>query len=198
MARFSLLHLLTAVLALALVALAAEALIQQRFHSGNGHGSHIKAILGGRHKHRQYLHNHRSYLHQRFSHKHNHQQPFATFTHPPTVDASSNSTTNSSAKVFSEGMTDYYDMVWVGNITIGTPEQNFTVQFDTGSSNLWVPDVTCGTNADSTVKTKDCQKKDEFNSSLSSTYQSDGTDFKIVYGSGYSKGFQGIDTVRVS
>jgi len=56
--------------------------------------------------------------------------------------------------------------------------------------------VTCGTTDDSTLTTDQCQSKDEFNSTSSSTYVSDGTDFKITYGSGYAKGFQGMDTVR--
>lgn len=191
MARLTLLHLLTAVLALALAALAAEALFQQRFHSGNGHGNHIKAILGGKHRHRQYLKNHRSYTHQRFSHKRNHAQPLSTFTRPVTVNDAANS------PVFAEGMTDYYDMVWVGAVTIGTPEQNFTLQFDTGSSNLWIPDATCGTDPDSTRTVDECNTKQMFNSTNSTSYQTDGTAFKIQYGSGSAKGFQGIDTVRV-
>jgi len=50
----------------------------------------------------------------------------------------------SNLKTVPQKVNDYEDVEYVGNITIGTPDQTFLVILDTGSANLWVPDTTCG------------------------------------------------------
>lgn len=40
----------------------------------------------------------------------------------------------------SEGLKDYNnDLLWAGTVSFGTPTQSFTILFDTGSSDTWIP-----------------------------------------------------------
>ncbi|KIH44394.1 hypothetical protein ANCDUO_25581, partial [Ancylostoma duodenale] len=48
---------------------------------------------------------------------------------------------------------DYDDMAYMAQITLGTPPQQFVVFLDSGSSNLWVPDVSCAAGQSDTCGT---------------------------------------------
>ncbi|WKY13807.1 hypothetical protein Q1695_004555 [Nippostrongylus brasiliensis] len=50
---------------------------------------------------------------------------------------------DSKGEVHVQPVHDYYDSEYLGDITIGTPEQKFLVVLDTGSANLWIPDYYC-------------------------------------------------------
>ncbi|KAG8986917.1 Type I transmembrane sorting receptor [Tulasnella sp. 427] len=79
------------------------------------------------------------------------------------------------------------DSYYYGPLSVGTPTQNTTVDFDTGSSDLWLPLSTCSR----------CPGP-KFRSSSSSTYRVSGTAFSIQYGDGSSaKGKVATDTVTV-
>uniref|UniRef100_A0A4W2FB22 Pregnancy-associated glycoprotein 2-like n=1 Tax=Bos indicus x Bos taurus TaxID=30522 RepID=A0A4W2FB22_BOBOX len=93
------------------------------------------------------------------------------------------------SKITIHPLRNYLDTAYVGNITIGTPPQEFRVVFDTGSANLWVPCITCTSPACYTHKT--------FNPQNSSSFREVGSPITIFYGSGIIQGFLGSDTVRI-
>ncbi|KHJ79936.1 hypothetical protein OESDEN_20401, partial [Oesophagostomum dentatum] len=105
-------------------------------------------------------------------------------------------------------LSDYYDMEYVGNITIGTPPQQFRVLFDTGTADSWIVDHTCSEDkpliCDDSIcdqgmvcevfcpnkiccnkrkmnKVNPCRGKRYFESSKSSTYSSLNKTFESEY-----------------
>ncbi|NXG98818.1 PEPA protein, partial [Loxia leucoptera] len=89
-----------------------------------------------------------------------------------------------------EPLENYMDDEYFGTISIGTPPQEFTVVFDTGSSNLWVPSVFCSSPA--------CRNHNRFNPTESSTFLSTNETLFIAYGTGSMTGVLGYDTVNVA
>uniref|UniRef100_A0A8D2NX91 pepsin A n=1 Tax=Zosterops lateralis melanops TaxID=1220523 RepID=A0A8D2NX91_ZOSLA len=89
-----------------------------------------------------------------------------------------------------EALENYMDDEYFGTISIGTPPQEFTVVFDTGSSNLWVPSVFCSSPA--------CRNHNRFNPGESSTFLSTNDTLFIAYGTGSMTGVLGYDTVNVA
>lgn len=86
---------------------------------------------------------------------------------------------------------DYSNAQYYGIVEVGSPPQEFKVVYDTGSSNLWVPDKTCGCGGFVGHKSK-------FDAAKSSSYVEDGSPFEIMYGSGPVSGKFGIDTVTLA
>jgi len=81
---------------------------------------------------------------------------------------------------------DYQNAQYYGELTVGTPGQTERVIYDTGSSNLWVPN-----------KSPFLAFKNVYNHEKSSTYVANGTVFKIQYGSGPVSGVFSEDTVNI-
>ncbi|KAI9094231.1 hypothetical protein K1719_026813 [Acacia pycnantha] len=88
------------------------------------------------------------------------------------------------------GLRNYINAQYFGEIGIGTPSQKFTVIFDTGSSNLWVPSSKC-------YFSVACYLHSRYKSSLSISYNKNGTSAEIHYGTGAISGFFSQDNVRL-
>ncbi|KAL6235590.1 hypothetical protein BDW75DRAFT_209157 [Aspergillus navahoensis] len=84
---------------------------------------------------------------------------------------------------------NFMNAQYFSEIQLGTPPQTFKVVLDTGSSNLWVPSSECGSIA--------CYLHQKFDSSASSTYKKNGSDFAIKYGSGSLSGFVSKDNLQI-
>ncbi|EFJ34433.1 hypothetical protein SELMODRAFT_438819 [Selaginella moellendorffii] len=89
-----------------------------------------------------------------------------------------------------EPLRNYLDAQYYGEIGIGSPPQVFTVIFDTGSSNLWVPSSRC-------IFSPACWLHRRYKSRKSSTYKPDDASIAIQYGTGQMAGFLSTDYVTI-
>ncbi|KAI4126855.1 MAG: hypothetical protein LQ338_003528 [Usnochroma carphineum] len=90
-------------------------------------------------------------------------------------------------------LTNNDDLQYLANISVGTPPQNFVVQIDTGSSDLWIPDV-----RSNLCRGADCSQTGSFDDSASSTFTTNKDLFHISYGD--SSEYAGVlaqDTVTI-
>lgn len=80
------------------------------------------------------------------------------------------------------------NIYYYGPITIGTPPQNFTVLFDSGSANLFIPSINCDNS------TYPCSKHNLYNASASSTYVNLNKTYEMA---DWATGFEAQDVVNV-
>ncbi|KAB0340556.1 hypothetical protein FD754_023026 [Muntiacus muntjak] len=115
-------------------------------------------------------------------------------------------TSSPGSNIATHSLRNFQDMIYVGNITIGTPPQGFQVVFDTGSSDLWVPSIFCTSPnfyeykhllPDHLSLPLPPSSHVMFRHNESSTYRHTNKTFSIKYCSGRMKGFVGRDTVRI-
>jgi hypothetical protein len=85
------------------------------------------------------------------------------------------------------------NIAYYGEIEVGTPGRKFTVIFDTGSSNLWVPAEPKSLN----VRGVHSEHHNYFNPRQSSTYEPMEESFNIRYGSGSVSGMFCRDRVAI-
>ncbi|KAK2969684.1 hypothetical protein RJ640_025861, partial [Escallonia rubra] len=111
---------------------------------------------------------------------------------------------------------NFMDTQYYGEIVIGSPPQHFTVVFDTGSSDFWVPSAKCYFSVSSTeykvlqhifhgiIITIEhnfmqiaCYMHSKYRAMLSATYTKIGKSCKINYGFGSIHGFFSQDNTRL-
>lgn len=79
---------------------------------------------------------------------------------------------------------DFQNAQYYGEISLGSPSQTFQVIFDTGSSNLWVP-------------VKQVGYHHVYHHETSTSYVANGTEFRIMYGSGPVSGYLSQDNLQL-
>uniref|UniRef100_A0A158P8I3 Peptidase A1 domain-containing protein n=1 Tax=Angiostrongylus cantonensis TaxID=6313 RepID=A0A158P8I3_ANGCA len=89
---------------------------------------------------------------------------------------------------------DYYNDLYLGNVTVGTPGQNMSLLVDTGSANLWMFDITC--RSFGCIGAPDSGfRRHRFNTRTSSTFSKQWKQIALSHGVGSCSGWVGKDVV---
>ncbi|TMW54967.1 hypothetical protein Poli38472_014738 [Pythium oligandrum] len=117
-------------------------------------------------------------------------RPTATEAHAfrqlhASVDAPSPATTFPPGKAVP--LKNYGNVQYIGKVAFGNPPQHFTMVFDTGSSDTWVPSADCN----------ECGPHNLFEHTASTTFLDSQEKFIDAYGSGSVTGTVAVDTIRL-
>jgi cathepsin D len=97
----------------------------------------------------------------------------------------------SRSKTGSEPLTNQHGSEWTGLTSVGNPDQSFTILFDTGSSDFWVPSSDC--------TSPSCAKKIKYDPTKSTTSKAEPGHFSIRYADNSTvQGAIYTDTVSVA
>jgi cathepsin D len=151
---------------------------QTSFEVGTGGGTQIP--LNKRHSFRkhdgsvnvEYLKHHLAYIQSKIEHGMTAYKKNTGRVHPMRKVIKRHHAKRASGGV---PLTDSENALWFGNISVGNPPVDFTVDFDTGSSDLVLPGPKCGTS---------CAGHKIYDPSKSSASQDVGKTFTLSYGDG--------------
>ncbi|KAI0830045.1 protease [Trametes gibbosa] len=138
------------------------------------HGRAVQQVVRDVNKHRNNLVNLERNSGRNSFNQGAHIRPIANYSQmkQPDTDDNNYNERRQAVALTEEGGGQY----WAGNIQIGTPNQRFYIDFDTGSADLWVPSVNCTSSY--------CSGKDKYNQATSSTQSKKSGSFSIQYGDG--------------
>ncbi|KAH9442124.1 hypothetical protein MJO28_014971 [Puccinia striiformis f. sp. tritici] len=121
-------------------------------------------------------------------------QKLAAKAHTHSTQRSANPASDLSGTILRDSVSGAGDIEFYGEILVGTPPQAFMIDFDTGSSDMWIKDKTCKKNCGRSSK----HKHAFYDHELSSTSKDMASPFQISYGVGGVSGSLYQDTVSVS